>query len=167
MKPIQYLSGDVTRPQGDGNIIVAHICNDVGCFDAGVAAAIADRWSKAKVAYIRWYQTRFNNSWNGVSTSNDFGLGKVQLKRVERHVWVANMIAQSGLKSSHNRVPIRYDALEECLKRVRREVKSLHASAHMPRIGTGYAGGTWEEIEPIIIKTLCKSDISVVVYNFE
>lgn len=36
----------------------------------------------------------------------------------------------------------------------------------MPRIGCGIAGGKWENIEPIIIETLCKNDIQVYVYNY-
>jgi O-acetyl-ADP-ribose deacetylase (regulator of RNase III) len=39
------------------------------------------------------------------------------------------------------------------------------ASVAMPRIGCGLAGGTWEEIEPIIRDTLCAQGVSVTVYD--
>jgi O-acetyl-ADP-ribose deacetylase (regulator of RNase III) len=36
----------------------------------------------------------------------------------------------------------------------------------MPRIGCGLAGGSWEEIEPIIKRTLTDQGVEVVVYDF-
>jgi hypothetical protein len=36
----------------------------------------------------------------------------------------------------------------------------------MPRIGCGLAGGKWEEIEPIIERTLIEADVKVTVYDF-
>jgi hypothetical protein len=36
---------------------------------------------------------------------------------------------------------------------------------HMPRIGTGEAGGTWEIIGEIIEDTLCQRKIDVTVYD--
>lgn len=43
--------------------------------------------------------------------------------------------------------------------------KERNASVHMPRIGCGLAGGTWEEIEPIIQRTSCAAEIDVFVYD--
>jgi O-acetyl-ADP-ribose deacetylase (regulator of RNase III) len=43
----------------------------------------------------------------------------------------------------------------------------LDASVHMPRIGCGLAGGTWDKIEPIINNSLIKSGVEVFVYDFE
>jgi hypothetical protein len=36
----------------------------------------------------------------------------------------------------------------------------------MPRIGCGLAGGKWEMIEPIILRTLIANGIAVSVYDF-
>ena len=36
----------------------------------------------------------------------------------------------------------------------------------MPRIGCGLAGGKWEEIEPIIERTLATAGVEVTVYDF-
>jgi hypothetical protein len=41
----------------------------------------------------------------------------------------------------------------------------MRASVHMPRIGCGLAGGKWEEIEPIIERTLVAKGMTVVVYD--
>ena len=58
--------------------------------------------------------------------------------------------------------PIRYDTLGRCLTAVGEHALTLHASIHIPRIGCGLAGGRWDQIEPIIIRTLCARDIPTV-----
>ena len=35
----------------------------------------------------------------------------------------------------------------------------------MPRIGCGLAGGTWDKMEPKIVKELTEKEISVTVYD--
>jgi hypothetical protein len=37
----------------------------------------------------------------------------------------------------------------------------------MPRIGCGLAGGKWEQIEPIIERTLLNKNVEVYVYDFD
>jgi O-acetyl-ADP-ribose deacetylase (regulator of RNase III) len=93
----------------------------------------------------------------------------------EPGLWVINMIAQTGYGRSGTaqhrdgadgeapRPPIRYEALETCLQKVARSAKVLGASIHMPRIGCGLAGGRWEEVEPILTRTL--DPLSVTVYD--
>jgi len=62
--------------------------------------------------------------------------------------------------------PIRYEAVEDCLEKLVAKALELSASVHMPRIGCGLAGGKWERIEPLIVKTLCRRDVPVTVYDF-
>jgi len=76
------------------------------------------------------------------------------------------MIGQHGLKRTGGKPPpIRYEAIEAALVKVAEEAKKLKASVHMPRIGCGLAGGTWDKIEPIIKGTLCVEGIEVFVYD--
>lgn len=93
-------------------------------------------------------------------------LRAVQFVPVEDYIWVANMVAQHGMKGNSKSPPIRYDAVEACLEMVARKAQELRASVHMPRIGCGLAGGKWELIEPLIIKTLCANNVPVTVYDF-
>jgi O-acetyl-ADP-ribose deacetylase (regulator of RNase III) len=111
---------------------------------------------RAEQAYRKWHRDR---------AKNDFDLGAVQFVEVERELWVANMVAQRGVKGSGRTPPIRYQAWEECLAKVTRKALELSASVHLPRIGCGLAGGKWEHIEPLIVKTLCQQDVPVVVYD--
>lgn len=45
---LRIVQGDVTEPKGSGVIIIPHICNNIGLFNAGVAKAIANKWPEAK-----------------------------------------------------------------------------------------------------------------------
>lgn len=158
MIALSYIKGDATSPQAKGMKIIAHICNDLGKWGKGFVMAVSARWPEPEAAYREWHRDR---------SRNDFGLGAVQFIQVERYIWVANMIAQHGVRGGSRTPPIRYEAVEECLSKVSVKAVELGASVHMPRIGCGLAGGKWERIEPIIVKTLCETDVPVTVYDFE
>jgi O-acetyl-ADP-ribose deacetylase (regulator of RNase III) len=152
---ITYRKGDATAPQGDGPKIIAHCCNDIGAWGKGFVMALSAKWSEAEDEYRGWYEADV-----------DFALGEIQLVQVEPHLWVANMIGQHGIRRSKSGPPIRYDAIRECLSKLAVEAKKLSASVHMPRIGCGLAGGKWDQIEPVIVETLCANDVAVTVYDF-
>tara|TARA_R110000850_G_scaffold22210_43_gene65344 strand:- start:3042 stop:3266 length:225 start_codon:yes stop_codon:yes gene_type:complete len=71
------------------------------------------------------------------------------LINVEKYIWVANMIGQRGMKTGSKGPPVRYPAIEQCLKSVADKARELSASVHMPRIGCELAGGKWDMIEPL------------------
>lgn len=151
---ITYLRGDATNPQGPGTKIIAHICNDMGGWGKGFVLALSRRWREPEQEYRAWHR------YNG-----ELRLGDVQLVQVTDSIWVCNMIAQHGYKSSaHGVPPIRYDALEVCLRKLASEANKMSASVHMPMIGTGLAGGSWTLIEPIIASTLA-SVVPVIIYQ--
>lgn len=152
---IEYIKGDATNPIGKGNKIIAHICNDIGGWGKGFVLAISKKWKLPEQEYREWYKSKEN-----------FRLGEIQIIPVTEYISVANMIGQRGIKTGSKGVPIRYDAVEQCLEKVVNEAEKLSASVHMPRIGCGLAGGKWEMIEPIIQRTLISKDIPVVVYDF-
>ena len=153
---IKYTKGDATKPQESGNKIIVHICNDIGGWGKGFVVAISKRWPLPEKEYRAWHKS-----------GEGFALGRVQFVQVESDTWVANMIAQHKInKDEEGKPPIRYNAVEECLEQVARFASELQASVHMPRIGCGLAGGTWDRIEPIISSTLLTKDIAVTVYDF-
>jgi len=156
---ITYIQGDATCPQTSGVKIIAHICNDLGGWGKGFVLAISKRWSEPEAEYRKWHRNR---------AKNDFGLGALQIIQVEKYIHIANMVGQHGMRTGGNgRPPIRYSAVEECLKKLGVQAKELYASIHMPRIGTGLAGGKWESIEPLIQEILCDEDIPVYVYDYK
>lgn len=157
MRPITYVVGDATFPVGEGNKIIAHICNDVGGWGAGFVLALSRRWKEPEDCYQKWFRED--------SIQGRLRLGEVQFVAVEEALWVANMIAQKGLYPEGDVPPIRYQALAESLEEVAAKALELGATVHMPRIGCGLAGGTWEKIEPIIRSQLCEQKIPVYVYD--
>lgn len=157
MRLIRFLKGDATCPQARGAKIIAHVCNDLGKWGKGFVKAISARWPEPERAYRRWHRDR---------AENDFGLGAVQFVQVEPRIWVANMVAQHGVRGGSRNPPIRYEAVEACLAAVAQKAAELRASVHMPRIGCGLAGGKWERIEPLILKMLSENEVAVTVYDF-
>lgn len=161
---ITYQVGDATIPDIEGPLVIAHICNDVGRFGAGFAQAVAKRYPTARHMYLNWY--------DGVSriTGKAMELGAVQWCPVGRDIgrmagdrWVVNMVAQHGTRSKTNPRPLDLDALTACLRNLNQSsyVSELDVPIVMPRIGTGLAGGTWDEIEPIIAEQLTYQDVRV------
>jgi len=153
---INYIKGDATNPISTGNRIIVHICNDIGGWGKGFVMAISKRWPQPEQQYREWFKSQDN-----------FSLGEVQFVKVEDSLWVANLIGQHKINKDENgNPPIRYDAVSEGLKKVGQFAQEISASVHMPRIGCGLAGGTWDKIEPLIKTNLSDKEITVTVYDF-
>jgi O-acetyl-ADP-ribose deacetylase (regulator of RNase III) len=158
MISITYLTGDATKPQADGNKIIAHICNDEGKWGRGFVLAVSKLSPEPEHTYRKRY-----------SRNKSSKLGDVQIVLLQDNpdLWVANMIAQRGVASAVNRTPIRYDALRKCLNKLAVCANACDASVHMPRIGCGLAGGAWDKVEPLIEQELCARDVHVYIYDLE
>jgi len=152
---IEYVTADATAPTVAGPKILAHVCNDRGAWGKGFVIAISRRWPQPARNFKAWYQAH-----------TDFQLGAVQFVPVEVDFWVANMVAQHGLKPKQGQPLLQYDALATCLDRLALEALEWQASVHMPRIGCGLAGGDWTKIEPMIREKLLAHGVAVTVYDF-
>lgn len=132
---IRYVTGDATEPIGDGPKLLCHICNDRGGWGKGFVLAVSRRWPDVREYYKRWVAQ--------ASASGTSLLGQVQF------------------------LDVGYDALRACLERVyfwAGAPSRLSRSAprlHMPRIGTGLAGGHWDNIEPMIERELATLHVTV------
>lgn len=156
MTTINYLIGDATNPKTEGNKIIVHICNDIGGWGKGFVMAISKRWKEPEAKYREWFKSQEN-----------FHLGNTQFVKVENNLWIANVIGQHKINKDENgNAPIRYDAILDGLEKVAQFAIENKASVHMPRIGCGLAGGTWDNIEPLINKTLLEKEIETYVYDF-
>jgi O-acetyl-ADP-ribose deacetylase (regulator of RNase III) len=156
MSEITYVRGDATVPLGKGVKLIAHVCNDIGGWGKGFVLALSNRWPEPETAYRRWHRER---------AGNDFSLGTTQFVKVDRYVWVANMIGQRGTKTGSKGVPVRYEAIDAALVPLADRAVELGASVHMPRIGCGLAGGKWSRVEPLITERLIGRGIAVTVYD--
>ncbi|MBC9935005.1 macro domain-containing protein [Chitinophaga qingshengii] len=156
MNHIGYIQGDATQPTGSGNKIIVHICNDVGRWGKGFVLAISARWPEPEQQYRDWFASK-----------KDFVLGKAQLVPVEAGLWVVNVIGQHKIANGKSGTPpIRYEAVQEGLREVYAFATTHQASVHMPRIGCGLAGGSWDKIAPIIEQELTDKGVQVTVYDF-
>lgn len=148
---IHYLEGDATLPILKPAYI-CHITNDCGGWGAGFVVAVTKAFGNGPESSYRCW-----------SREEDFRLGKIQIVPVNNDISVVNMIAQTGFISAKNQHPLHLKALRQCLKQVYMAVKGTNITVHMPRIGCGLAGGTWNEIEPIIEATMT---VDTYVYDF-
>ncbi len=150
LSEIHYVIGDATQPQGDGNKIIVHVCNNIGAWGAGFVLAISKRWKAPEIAY---------------RAKKSYHLGQVDFVRVEDNIIVANMVAQHGVgMRADGTPPIDYGAVRACLNKVNDTAYHTGSSIHMPRIGCGLAGGDWKEIEKIISEV---ASVPVYVYDLK
>ena len=153
---ITYQIGDATRPIGDGPRIIVHVCNDAGGWGRGFVVALSRRWPQPEQHYRAWHRG---------TESEPFALGRVQFVQVEDEIWVANLIGQHGMGRRGGLPPVRYEAIRDGLRCIAAKAKELSGSVHMPRIGSGLAGGKWQEVERIVEEELIASGITVTVYD--
>lgn len=146
---INYVTGDATQPIGNGKKIIVHICNDEGKWGKGFVLALSKKWTQPEANY---------------RALTNYTLGNVQYVQVEEDIIVANMIAQKGIGFKNGKPPISYGALRICLTHVNNVAYKSNATIHMPRIGTGLAGGDWNTIEKIIKEVM---SVDVIVYDLK
>ena len=153
---INYVKGDATSPLGTGPRVLVHVCNDLGAWGKGFVVAVSKKWPAPEQSYRDWHKQ---------GDDVPFELGQVQFVEVEPSLWVANLIGQHGIRRSGRVPPIRYDAVREGLQRVAEFALAHGATVHMPRIGCGLAGGSWNSIVPIIEEELTGKGLDVTVYD--
>eukprot|EP00746_Dinoflagellata_sp_MGD_P112156 gnl/MRDRNA2_/MRDRNA2_49116_c0_seq1.p1 gnl/MRDRNA2_/MRDRNA2_49116_c0~~gnl/MRDRNA2_/MRDRNA2_49116_c0_seq1.p1 ORF type:complete len:587 (+),score=114.43 gnl/MRDRNA2_/MRDRNA2_49116_c0_seq1:77-1837(+) len=155
---LHFVTGDATVVQyGKGQKIITHVCNDRGRWGKGFVMAISRKWPEAARMYRQWYKA---------GGKEGFALGAVQLIELNPSLTLANMIGQNGIKTGSKGPPVRYDAIGEALMAVSAHAVSEGASIHMPLIGTGLAGGEWQQIEDQLLTALERYSVHAYVYEF-
>jgi hypothetical protein len=151
---IRFVTGDATNPHGDGTQIVAHVVNDATPnWGAGFGRAVQQRWPEVQQAFKEW--------WTGSAHKR---LGEVFFSNINKHLIACQMISQHGYgPSPHPR--LRYASLRDCLVALRDRALAENASIHMPRIGSGEAGGAWSLVWALIDEVLCGAGVSVTIYD--
>lgn len=164
MGKIQYVKGDLFEgvKNSTGDVVIAHICNDSGGWGRGFVLELSKHFPVAEEVYRESFKEGVNcrlgkNSWTDASSDT---------KVVE----IVNMVAQHGYYDPiKNPVPLNYEALEQCLERLRSTVVWGNllgdAELHIPKIGAGLAKGDWTKIEAMIENALCGSGFPVYVYE--
>jgi hypothetical protein len=152
---ITSLRGDALEPRGTGLRIIAHIVNDkTPNWGAGFARAVRNKYPSVQKDFKEWT----------ILNPDKFSLGNTHTSQISNDLCFVNMIAQHGYGESI-KPRIRYAALGDCLHQLKEISLSKDASVHMPRIGTGYAGGNWSYILELIDEILIKNGIEVTIYT--
>lgn len=149
-KYIHYTQGnifDYLEPLLSSNdIIVPHVCNNVGIFGGGFTAGIMNRYpivgdnyhllgKQCKLGYTQFVTVKQN-------------------KHTNKKLIFANMIAQSDIIKSNNPRPLNYYALANCMKTIldyiNANLDKSETQIHAPKFGSGLAGGNWSFIADLI-----------------
>jgi len=152
---IKYVVGDATQPIGEGKKLIIHVCNNIGGWGSGFVVAVSKRWKLPE----QIYRNRF--------AMEGLFLGDTEFIRVTHDVTIGNMVGQQGIGWVNKVPPIRYGAIEMCLKRVLVYATNNNCSVHAPRFGAGLAGGDWSKIEYFINTILIQNGIDVTIYDLE
>jgi|ERR1043166_516562 O-acetyl-ADP-ribose deacetylase (regulator of RNase III) len=152
---IRYIRGDATRPGPDGHRIIAHIVNDkTPNWGGPFARALRQRWPVAQSEFIEWAK----------QSPSHLSLGSVHLSSLTQDLSVATMVCQHGYGDTA-KPRLRYGKLQDCLQQLARIAAGSKSSVHMPRIGSGQAGGDWNLIAGLIEEILCSIGVVVTVYT--
>jgi len=152
---VNFLRGNALEPRGTGTRIIAQIVNDkTPNWGAGFAHAVKDKYPSVQKDFRKW----------AALNPESFKLGNIHTSVASSELYIVSMVAQHGYGES-TKPRIRYAALRECLHQLKEVASDRDAQVHMPRIGTGYAGGNWGYILELIDEILVRNDIEVIIYT--
>jgi len=152
---LKYLSGDATSPRGQGKRIIAQLVNDKALtWGRGFTVAVREKWPDAQRLFTEWM----------VAQKGAPRLGSVHFAALGEDLQLASLVAQHGYGPTPG-LRLRYAALESCLEALSQRARAADATVHMPRIGCGEAGGSWEVVSDIIDETLCRCGVPVTIYD--
>jgi hypothetical protein len=153
---ISEVVGNALVPRGTGKKLIVQVVNDAtpNWGGGGFAQAVRSHWPSVQSDFQDW----------AAGMKSSLALGNTRITRVDESISVASMVCQKGYgPSSHRRV--RYSALRECLATAAKYAAGEHMSVHMPRIGTGQAGGSWDIIHDLIESAFGPPGVRVTVYE--
>jgi O-acetyl-ADP-ribose deacetylase (regulator of RNase III) len=152
---MKIVHGDVLDPRAQGEKVICQLVNDQArTWGGGVARSTARKYPRAQEAFSSWITT----------ISRLKRLGSVHFVHVGRSTTIASLVEQQGYGASSS-PRIRYTALAECFEKISLYAVEHLASVHMPRIGEGQSGGSWETVAEIVRTVLVNKGISVTVYE--
>lgn len=152
---VHFVQGNVLAPRPFPPQIICQVTNDRAVkWGGGVARQTAKKYPQAELEYGEWLK----------SVPRAARLGEVHYARVPGGPIVASLVAQEGFGASFE-PRIRYLALDQALRQLGQYARNIDASVHMPRIGTGAAGGDWIVIEAMIRSNFADLEQGVWIYD--
>jgi len=154
-EPLRFMPGDASEPFGAEPKLLLQVVNDQALvWGGGFAKQARKKWPHAQTHFRQWAYGRRN-----------LKLGNIHSVSVQQDLTLVSMICQHGFGKASSGPRLRYGALFSALDKVAAFAADANATVHMPRIGTGEAGGSWNIIEGIIRETLISKGIKVTIYD--
>ena len=135
--------------QGKFNVIV-HGCNCFCNMNMGIAKTVKENFPEAYEADLR---TKKGD--RGKLGKISWGISLVNGKELV----IVNAYTQFEYWGKGRKVD--YDAIRSCFEEIGKRVPAK--SIGMPKVGTGYGGGDWEQIYGIVAKIIKKVDLTIVI----
>jgi O-acetyl-ADP-ribose deacetylase (regulator of RNase III) len=131
--------------------VIAHVCNPVKIFGAGVALAIKNKYPEA-------YQADLDSP----ELFKD-KVGKFSFAATEDGKIIYNLYAMKGLGTQERQLD--YEALYSCLESLKQECESYPGTTiGFPyKMGAALAGGNWILIERMIEVIFGDSDLNIII----
>lgn len=156
-EPLRFVPGDASEPIGGESKLLLQLVNNQALFwGGGFAKQVGKKWPQAQADFRQWAYGHQN-----------LKLGKIRPFRVRDDLTLVTLIAQKGFGRPISGPRLRYGALFAALNEAAKLAIEKRATVHMPRIGTGEAGGNWNIIEGIIRETLTSRGIPVTIYGLQ
>jgi Zn-dependent peptidase ImmA (M78 family) len=154
---ISVTIGDASEPFGAQSKILLQVVNDQATlWGGGFAKHCGKKWPRAQASFREWAMGRGNMK-----------LGNIHSFEVREDLSLTSLVAQRGFRGPSSGPRLRYGALFSALEKVGDLAKANRSTVHMPRIGTGEAGGSWNIIEGIIREALVSRGINVTIYDLQ
>ena len=111
---INYLHGNAVDPPGAETKLIAHVVNDktANWGGHGFAPQLRQRYPGLQESFRQSAEELWNSPW-----------ARFHVHEVEPGLRVCTMVAQHGYGAHAAKIPLRYAALEECLRRLRAELE--------------------------------------------
>jgi O-acetyl-ADP-ribose deacetylase (regulator of RNase III) len=155
LEALNVVHGNVLSPIGTKPTIICQLVNDQArIWGGGVARSTAQKYPAAQEQFSHWI----------IGLPKRERLGRVHFADVGKNIFIASLVAQEGYGAS--KAPrIRYAPLERCFGTVAEFAVKHSSGVHLPKIGTGQSGGSWDTVEEIIRDTLIAKGVPVTVYD--
>ncbi len=152
---LRFVKGDATEPLGAERKILLQVVNDKALiWGVGFGRQVRKKWPHAQSDFTQWV----------LSNRRELKLGAVHFATLRSDLGLASLVAQHGYGPAKG-PRLRYASLFSALEKVATVALRQNATIHMPRIGSGEAGGSWPVIEEIVQETLTSSGVNVTVYD--
>lgn len=165
----------------NGNLITMALSGDFDCIAHGVNCFSTQKSGIAKEMVEYFHTDTFKDEQKYIKGYELLKLGNIDWnlqwispnnKHVDRFgLSVINAYTQHKIAKFNNvdydytttDVPLDYDALALCMRKINRIFKGEHIG--LPQIGCGKAKGDWSKVKEIIQRELKDMDVTVVIYD--